>query len=149
MNAIESAILVAIGLQRKTVDDLSPELNVPVNQILAIFLKAIRRLSQYLDEKFLNAMEEDLAESRSVAKNGAGNIQNENIEKLRSLDDDLKEGEERIKKQQKKDKEEMSLSELKLDEFAIKGTDDDWKSSVSSINLTSTKSGIVSVKSKR
>lgn len=93
-------------------------------------------------------MEEDLEESRKVVKNGESIAVNEKIEKLRSLDDDLKEGEERIKKQQKKDKDEL-MNELKLDEFAIKGNDDEWKSAVSSINLTSSKSGIITVKSKQ
>lgn len=150
LNAIQSAILVAIGLQHKTVDELSPELNLPVNQILAIFLKGIRTLSEYLDESFLNGMEEDIEESRKVTKKNisTNNDNDENMEKLRSLDDDLKEGEERVKKQQNKDKEEM-INELRLDNYAIKGTDDEWKSAVSDINLTSVKSGIISVKSKR
>lgn len=146
LNAIQSAILVAIGLQHKTVDELAPELNLPVNQILAIFLKGIRTLSDYLDESFLNGMEEDIEESRkAVVKNVATN--DENMEKLRSLDEDLQEGEERVKRQQKKDKEDM-ISELRLDNYVIKGTDDEWKSAVSDINLTSVKSGVISVKSK-
>jgi N-acetyltransferase 10 len=146
LNAIQSAILVAIGLQHKTVDEIAPELNLPVNQILAIFLKGIRTLSDYLDESFLNGMEEDIEESRkAVVKNVATN--DENMEKLRSLDEDLQEGEERVKRQQKKDKEDM-ISELRLDNYAIKGTDDEWKIAVSDINLTSVKSGVISVKSK-
>jgi N-acetyltransferase 10 len=149
LNAIQSAILVAIGLQRKTVDDVASELNMPVNQILAIFLKGIRTLSGYLDESFLNAMEDDLQESHKIVKNVVGNENDvdEKMEKLRSLDDDLKEGEERVKKQQQRDKEEL-VNELKLDNYAIKGTDDEWKSAVSNIKLTSAKSGIISVKSK-
>uniref|UniRef100_A0A914Q503 Possible tRNA binding domain-containing protein n=1 Tax=Panagrolaimus davidi TaxID=227884 RepID=A0A914Q503_9BILA len=107
LNEIQSAILVAIGHQHKTVDELAPELNLPANQILAIFLKGIRTLIDYLDESFffLNGIEEDIEESRkAVVKNVATN--DENMEKLRSLDE--KEGEERVKMQQRKDKEDIN-----------------------------------------
>uniref|UniRef100_A0A914QB09 Possible tRNA binding domain-containing protein n=1 Tax=Panagrolaimus davidi TaxID=227884 RepID=A0A914QB09_9BILA len=92
LNAIQSAILVAIGLQHKTVDELASELNLPVNQILAIFLKGIRTLFDYLDESFFNVIEDDIEESRKdVATN------DENMEKLRSLDENLREDEECVK----------------------------------------------------
>uniref|UniRef100_A0A914PNZ9 Possible tRNA binding domain-containing protein n=1 Tax=Panagrolaimus davidi TaxID=227884 RepID=A0A914PNZ9_9BILA len=101
LNAIQSAILLAIGLQHETVDELAPELNLPVNQNLAIFLKGIRTLFDYLDESFLNGMEEDIEGSRkAVVKNVATN--DENMGKLRSLDENFQEGEERVKRQQKK-----------------------------------------------
>ncbi|VDK25673.1 unnamed protein product [Anisakis simplex] len=49
MNVIQCAILLGIGLQHKTVDDLIKELDIPTNQVLALFNKSIRKMSEYLD----------------------------------------------------------------------------------------------------
>jgi N-acetyltransferase 10 len=37
--------LLSIGLQRKSVDDIAVEVNLPVNQVLAFFNKTVRKLS--------------------------------------------------------------------------------------------------------
>uniref|UniRef100_A0A7E4UYI6 RNA cytidine acetyltransferase n=1 Tax=Panagrellus redivivus TaxID=6233 RepID=A0A7E4UYI6_PANRE len=147
LNLIQSAILVGVGLQRKTVDEVAADLGLPINQVLALFLKAIRVISEHLDNLFLDEMEGDLEKTRKGLPTFSANGKEANGEKLRSLDDDLKEAEDRIKQQQKKDKEAL-VGELKLDQYAIKGTEAEWTSAVSGINLTSSKgSGIISVKS--
>lgn len=46
LTAVQSAVLVAIGLQRKTVEELETELGLPATQLLAMFNKAIRKVSQ-------------------------------------------------------------------------------------------------------
>lgn len=48
LSAGQKAIIVAISLQRRTVESISEELTLPVNQILALFNKAIRKISQYM-----------------------------------------------------------------------------------------------------
>ena len=45
---LQIAILVAIGLQHKDVDNICNELNLPSNQVLAYFNKTIRKIAMYL-----------------------------------------------------------------------------------------------------
>jgi hypothetical protein len=46
LSALQQALLVGLGLQMKSVDKLSIELNLPVQQILAMLNKAIRKLAK-------------------------------------------------------------------------------------------------------
>jgi hypothetical protein len=49
LSALQQALLVGLGLQLKTVDALSLELNLPVSQLLAMLNKAIRKFSKSED----------------------------------------------------------------------------------------------------
>ncbi|KAI8926506.1 GNAT acetyltransferase 2-domain-containing protein [Entophlyctis helioformis] len=49
MSAVQAAIMVAIGLQKKTVEDVERDLGLPVSQILALFGKSVRKMSAYLE----------------------------------------------------------------------------------------------------
>ena len=48
LSAVQSSILLGLGLQRKTVEDLEGELDVPVSQLLALFTKIVRKISKRL-----------------------------------------------------------------------------------------------------
>merc|ERR1712083_972612 len=65
LSAVQLAILVGLGLQHKTVDDLVQELELPSSQLLALFNRSVRKLSGVLRsiletgiEKSLNRAEE-------------------------------------------------------------------------------------------
>lgn len=148
LNLIQSAILLGVGLQRKTVDEVAEALGMPINQVLALYMKAVTRLSEHLDELFLNAMEEEVVKAREHKTNWAVSSADQEDEKLRSLEEDLREAEEDVKKRQQRDKETL-LKELKLDQYKIKGSEEAWASALNDISLTSAKGNIVSVKSKR
>ena len=45
---VQSALLLAMGTQYKTVGQVSAELDLPVNQVLALFNKLIRKFSKHL-----------------------------------------------------------------------------------------------------
>lgn len=45
LSHLQVAILLSMGLQRKSVDSIANELNLPVNQVLAFFNKTVRKLS--------------------------------------------------------------------------------------------------------
>jgi len=44
LNAIQSAILMAVGVQHKTMDVLAKELDVPVSQLLALHNKCMHKM---------------------------------------------------------------------------------------------------------
>lgn len=60
LNTVQSAILLGAGLQHKMVDVLVTELDLPANQLLALFNKAIRKLSEYLDQLCMDAVRQEI-----------------------------------------------------------------------------------------
>ncbi|KAI9597054.1 GNAT acetyltransferase 2-domain-containing protein [Syncephalis fuscata] len=63
LSGVQSAILLAIGLQKKSVDDLEQELHLPVSQILAMFVKVLRKCSAYFNTILSSAVEAELPSS--------------------------------------------------------------------------------------
>lgn len=60
MSGIQSVILLGIGIQRKSVDVLVSELGLQENQLLALFNKAIKKLSEHLDSICISAIENSI-----------------------------------------------------------------------------------------
>lgn len=60
LSGVQAAILLGIGLQRKTVDDLEKELKLASNQILALFIKIVRKITTHFRVIVTKAMEETL-----------------------------------------------------------------------------------------
>ncbi|KAG7091927.1 hypothetical protein E1B28_008319 [Marasmius oreades] len=50
LSAVQSAILLGMGLQLKSVEDVEAELSLPVSQTLALLVKVIRKISKRLME---------------------------------------------------------------------------------------------------
>lgn len=48
LSAVQSSILLALGLQRKTIEEVEAELQLPVAQALALFVKVIKKISKRL-----------------------------------------------------------------------------------------------------
>ena len=48
LSGVQQSILLAIGLQRKDLSDVEKELNLPNNQLLAMFVKVVRKISTAL-----------------------------------------------------------------------------------------------------
>lgn len=48
LSALQSALLLAMGLQRKTVEEVGEELSLEVNQVLAQFAKVIKKMVGFL-----------------------------------------------------------------------------------------------------
>uniref|UniRef100_A0A915PL95 RNA cytidine acetyltransferase n=1 Tax=Setaria digitata TaxID=48799 RepID=A0A915PL95_9BILA len=147
LNTVQSAILLGIGLQHKTVDVLITELDLPANQLLALFNKAIRKLSEYLDQLCMDAVRQEIDDQEM----GRRSINATSMEPVPiSLDDELQEAATEIKKRQKRDREKLK-EEIgrELKQYVIKGSEDDWASALESTDLkTAKKIGtILSVKS--
>ncbi|KAG0225111.1 N-acetyltransferase 10 [Actinomortierella wolfii] len=119
LTGVQATLLVALGLQCKTVDELEKELGIPVSQLLALFIKLIRKFSSHFTEVKTKAYEqaaEEEKKQKEVPKlaheleNGApSKKQKRNVEKEEEWDpveDDLeselsKEGRERLRELQK------------------------------------------------
>ena len=91
LSALQSAVLLAMGLQRKTVEEVGEELSLDVNQVLAQFAKIIKKMTGFLQSvqrisvlrelpqatpsgeaqtnmSTINALEEDLADAAQEAR---------------------------------------------------------------------------------
>ena len=68
LSAVQSAIIAGVGLQKKTIDDLSKDLEIPVSQILALLGKSIRKASGYLNSIVEKGIETEIKENDDKAK---------------------------------------------------------------------------------
>lgn len=143
LSQAQTAILMALGLQRKSVDDLEKELTIQGSQVLALFNKVTRKISS-----FLRTVEEEALASKIGPKDG-----DESVAKLvprasipQTLDAELSEKAAEMKGKAKNDDSKNSTEATPLlNKFKIQGTDEDWKEALSK-NPEDTAAGIVSVK---
>ncbi|CAH1257422.1 NAT10 [Branchiostoma lanceolatum] len=131
LSVAQSAILLGLGLQHKTVDDLERELELPASQVMGLFNRLVRKIVQFLSSIEEQAVESELlAPKEVVMEPTAQSLQTE-------LADAAKELEDKQKKELKK------LKDLDLEKYVIKGSETEWESALTS----GLKSGVVSVAS--
>lgn len=132
LSAAQCAILVAIGLQRKSVDTLEVELGIQASQILALFNKVMRKISMYVRELEETSMAEKIGpeNAREVA---ASILPKASLEK--TMDEELDE-----------DTAKKNSVPRSMEKYKIEGNEEEWakvlKKSVSD-------GGVVSIKTKR
>ena len=148
LSAVQSAILCGLGVQNRVVDSLTKELGLPSNQVLAMFNKAIRKISIAL----YNIVEEKEKESllggdkRKKAQEAADNMKDV-AEK--TLEEDANEAaKDAIKEYNAANSLPVSVTNDKsLMQYAIKGSDEQWEKILDGRELGET--GMVSVRSVR
>uniref|UniRef100_A0A182T6Z5 Uncharacterized protein n=1 Tax=Anopheles maculatus TaxID=74869 RepID=A0A182T6Z5_9DIPT len=133
LETLHKAILMGCGLQNKSIDRMMEELNMPSNQVLAKFYDCMKKLTNYI----MRTMERTI--EGGMAKTSELNMGQNLIPLKQSLNEEFAEDVKSLEKQQKK--ELTKLKKLNLDQYAIKGTDEEW-----SKVLSTSKSTIVSIK---
>lgn len=122
LSHVQSAILLAVGLQRKDVDEVSRELKIESNQGMAMFSKVIRKVSQYFSSLVKESMEKDLPalEEDQLIKemNGEEIVVNDVEEMERELEDELNEAGDEVLDELKKRQKEL-ISNLDLTKYKI------------------------------
>ncbi|KAE8897977.1 RNA cytidine acetyltransferase [Phytophthora fragariae] len=140
LSYLQRAILVSLGLQHQSVDVIQQELNVPSNQLLALFNKAVRKFLNQIEQLMEKQLEEENANSKKLAEVAAQSQAMAPTET--TLDEEMREGaqEEKAKQQQK------LLDGLNLMKYAVRGDDADWDAALAQ---TETGGAVVQVKSKK
>jgi N-acetyltransferase 10 len=120
LSSVQGAILLAIGLQHKNIDDISKELNLPANQTIAMFSKIIRKMSTYFRDLVNKSVEETLPayKDETVAEMDGEDIESrfEAIEE--TIEDELNtEGKAHVKELREKQRE--LINSLHLDKYNI------------------------------
>ncbi|XP_020638486.3 RNA cytidine acetyltransferase [Pogona vitticeps] len=114
LSATQSALLLGIGLQHKSLDQLEKEIELPSSQLMGLFNRTIRKVVQLFNTIQEKAVEEQMAATKDVVMEPT----------LKSLNEDL---EEAAKEFQEKHKQDIGkLKDLDLSQYVIRGDDEEW-----------------------
>ncbi|XP_026520425.1 RNA cytidine acetyltransferase [Notechis scutatus] len=114
LSATQAALLLGIGLQHKSMDQLEKEIGLPSSQLMGLFNRTIRKVVQLFNSVQEKAVEEQMAVMKEVVMEPT----------LKSLNEDL---EEAAKEFQEKHKNEIGkLKDLDLSQYIIRGDDEEW-----------------------
>ena len=143
LSSVQSAILLAIGLQRKSIDDISKELNLPANQTIAMFAKVMRKISVYFRSVLSESIEETLpaVKNQQIAEMDGEEIKTYDAARaLDQMDEELEEaGSEAI--QAMKEKQKELINSLNLEKYAINENSEGWEQSKKSLEKAAKSKG--------
>ncbi|PGH23220.1 hypothetical protein AJ80_02636 [Polytolypa hystricis UAMH7299] len=158
LSGIQQSILLSIGLQRKSFDDLEKELNLPASQLMAMFIKVIRKVSTKFRSIVEGAVAETLpSEEVAVALQDATGVHDDEVIDKRfkpldvGLDEELKEGGQQIDKELK-EKQRALIDALPLDQYEVANGDAAWADAEKQVRAAAGKGkniSTVSVKSSK
>ena len=118
VTGVQSSLLLAIGLQRKVLEDVEKELGLPASQLLSMFVKIVRKVSSHFRSLVEGAVAETLpvpVASREEEEPDEG--MTERFKPLDvGLDEELKEGGTLVNKELK-EKQRALIDALPLDQF--------------------------------
>ncbi|XP_071369958.1 RNA cytidine acetyltransferase [Centroberyx affinis] len=131
LSVAQCALLLGVGLQHKSVDQLEKEIELPSSQLMGLFNRLIRKFVQIFSSIQEKAIEAEMVASKDVAMEPT----------VRSLNDDLNEAAKEFEEKHKQDIEKVK--EMDLDEYKIRGNDEEWDQVLKKAGSTA----IVSIKS--
>lgn len=141
---LHAAILLGLGLQYKPVEALVNELQMPSHQILALFNKAVRRLTGAIRAVQEQSVEAEMASNATDKRNAAmlGGMSSLPLRLEEEMETSAKESLQRLKGQQ-----EELLQSLDVMQYAVKGSLEEWEEVLR--DSKSLKKGAVQIKSVR
>jgi N-acetyltransferase 10 len=102
MSGVQTALLLGIGLQRKEFSDLEKELGLNTSQLMAMFVKVVRKISAAFRTIVEGAVEETMPERMETEENGIEHGGSEAQQKFqpleKDLDEELREGGDEIQR---------------------------------------------------
>lgn len=125
LSGVQKALLCAIGLQRKTLEDLEKELGLGTSQLLAMFVKVMRKVSMHFRSLVEGAVAETMpkgiggGDADAEKINGAedGEPETDKFAPLKqTLEDDLAEGGDEVKREERERMRAM-IDALPLDRY--------------------------------
>lgn len=124
LSGVQSAILLALGLQRKEIEAVEAELKLPVAQALALFVKIVRRLTTALEDVQKKEIEASIPDG--PANGGDEAAPRRKISAAQAMRDELEEEGDEITKQLRAQQREV-IDSLDLSKYAIAGQDADFE----------------------
>jgi N-acetyltransferase 10 len=128
LSGVQSAILLSIGLQRKLLEDVEKELSLPASQVLAMFVKLVRKVGRHLRMLVEGAAAEGMppvARSTQRTENGVATGESNGdldggggprfVPLAAGLDEELREGGKEVDRELK-EKQRALIDALPLDQ---------------------------------
>ncbi|KAL1384691.1 N-acetyltransferase-like protein [Phyllosticta capitalensis] len=149
LSGVQTSLLLAIGLQRKVLEDVEKELGLASSQLLAMFIKVIRKISSHFRSLVEGAVAEELPDAPDADEN---EDQGPRFQPLaQTIDEELAEEADEVKKAEKERMRSM-IDALPLDKYASASNDaHDWAAAEKQVSKAvhdGRKTTTVSVKSK-
>ncbi|KFA67158.1 hypothetical protein S40285_05244 [Stachybotrys chlorohalonatus IBT 40285] len=134
LTGVQQCILLAIGLQRKDLDAISQELNAPVPQLMAMFIKIMKKVTAHFGALVSNAVAAELPQTASigVSRANASGVHDDEVVDERfvplqtSLQDELEEGGDEAL-QTLRQKQRDLINSLPLDQYEVEGDAPAWQ----------------------
>ncbi|XP_028304821.1 RNA cytidine acetyltransferase [Gouania willdenowi] len=133
LSAAQCALLLGIGLQHKSVDQLEKEIDLPSSQLMGLFNRLVRKFVQIFTSIQEKAIEAEMGDTKDLGMEPT----------VKSLNDDLTEAAKEFDERHKQDMEKVK--EMALEEYMIRGDDDEWDQVLKKAG----NSAIVSIKSEK
>ena len=124
LTGVQQAILLAVGLQRKVLEDVEMELGLPVSQLLAMFVKIVRKVSGHFRALVAGTVAETMPPAAVQQNDGEGGgaavadvdggMEVRARPAQRDLDEELREGGEEVDRALK-EKQRALIDALPLD----------------------------------
>jgi N-acetyltransferase 10 len=138
LSSVQVALLCGIGLQNRTVDSLTSELGLPGNQVLAMFNKAMRKISIALNTIVEEKEKQNLlgGDKRKKVEQAAEKMKNV---ALQTLEEDVKDAAEIAMQTLKAAEMNSNLppeiaQDPELMQYVIKGSEDQWKKALKQVD---------------
>ncbi|KAI5462131.1 GNAT acetyltransferase 2-domain-containing protein [Mariannaea sp. PMI_226] len=134
LTGVQQAILLAIGLQHKDIEAVSQELSLPSSQLLAMFIKILRKATSHFASLVTAAVDAELPKPASlgVTREDASGVHDDEIVDERfvplatTLEEELEEGGDEALKALKQKQREL-IDSLPLDQYEIEGDAPAWE----------------------
>ncbi|KAL1971782.1 hypothetical protein VTN31DRAFT_1870 [Thermomyces dupontii] len=131
LSGVQQSILLAVGLQRKNIEDLEKELNVQSSQLLAMFIKIIRKVSTHFRSLVEGAVSETMPPERPVGVEPAGAHDEDAVDKrfqplAEDLNEELREGGEQVD-EELREKQRALIDALPLEQYEISNGAAGWE----------------------
>jgi N-acetyltransferase 10 len=145
LSGVQSAILLAVGLQRKVLEDVEKELGLQVSQLLAMFVKVVRKISAHFRTLVEGAVADTMptpveAENGNIEDSARGNgTTTARFKPLAmGLDQELREGGQEVDRELK-EKQRALIDALPLDQYEIAANPPDWADAEKQVQRTLSK----------
>ena len=158
LTPVQSSILLAIGLQRKVLEDVEKELGLPSSQLLAMFVKIVRKVTSHFRQLLEGAVAENMPQPITATNDDTANDEKEEPQQQfaplsKSLNEELREGGEDVDKELK-EKQRALIDALPLERYEIETGSAGWEEAEKQVKRAQAKGGgtkevTVSVKSDR
>ena len=134
LTGVQSSILLAVGLQRKDLSDVEKELSLPSTQLLAMFIKIMRKLSSHFAQLVAGAIEAELPQRENIGVSRADAsaahddevVDERFVELEMDLDQELEEGGDEAMRALREKQREL-IDALPLDQYEVATDAPGWQ----------------------